>query len=62
MQGGCENGEEAVKGDDTVNTEVTAEAAQELINEIFPGLSMFVRDVSSGTICNYCLEEEKSVS
>ena len=45
-----------------MNTEVTAEAAQELINEIFPGLSMFVRDVSSGTICNYCLEEEKSVS
>ena len=29
-----------------MNTEVTAEAAQELINEIFPGLSMFVRDVS----------------
>jgi len=28
-----------------VNTEITAEAAQELVNEIFPGLSMFVRDV-----------------
>ena len=29
-----------------MNTEVTAEAAQEIINEIFPGLSMFVRDVN----------------
>lgn len=29
-----------------MNTEVTAEDAQDLINEIFPGLSMFVRDVS----------------
>ena len=29
-----------------MNTEVTAGDAQDLINEIFPGLSMFVRDVS----------------